>query len=210
MGAQLSLPWPLWPWLSLRPMLGDTDMAALTDTATDTGTDTDMARGPLTPAPMPGVTDMAAPTATVTDTDTDTDMARGPLMPSLLLLLRLSLRPMPTTDTALVSMATTLTATDSPPMLATDTDTIMARGQLTPMPGDTDTAAHTDTATDTDTDTDMARGPLMPMPGDTDTAAPTDTDTATGTDTLMASKLPPNLVACHRTPMSSKYLSHSC
>merc|ERR1712073_290983 len=158
-----------WPWLSLRPMLGDTDMAALTDTATDT----DMARGPLTPAPMLGVTDMAAPTDTVTDTDTDTDMARGPLMPSLLLLLRpsLRLRPMPTTDTALVSMATTLTATDSPPMLATDTDTIMARGQLTPMPGDT--------------------------------------DTATGTDTLMASKLPPNLVACHRTPMSSKYLSHS-
>merc|ERR1719336_1148261 len=117
---------------------------------------------------------------------------------------------MPTTDTALVSMATTLTATDSP-MLATDTDsdTIMARGPLTPMPGDTDTAAHTDTATDTDTGT-MARGPLTPMPGDTDTAAPTDTDTATGTDTLMASKLPLNLVACHRTPMSSKYLSHSC
>merc|ERR1712079_493362 len=145
-------------------------MAALTDTATDT----DMARGPLTPAPMLGVTDMAAPTDTVTDTDTDTDMARGPLMPSLLLLLRpsLRLRPMPTTDTALVSMATTLTATD--------------------------------------TDTDMARGPLMPMPGDTDTAAPTDTDTATGTDTLMASKLPLDLVACHRTPMSSKYLSHSC
>merc|ERR1712079_460373 len=166
MGAQLSLPWPLWPWLSLRPMLGDTD----------------------------------------------TDMARGPLMPSLLLLLRpsLRLRPMPTTDTALVSMATTLTATDSPPMLATDTDTTMARGPLTPMPGDTDTAAHTDTATDTDTDTDMARGPLTPMPGDTDAAAPTDTDTATVTDTLMASKLPPNLVACHRTPMSSKYLSHSC
>merc|ERR1711994_1000847 len=148
---------------------------------------------------------MAAPT------DTDTDMARGPLMPSLLLLLRpsLRLRPMPTTDTALVSMATTLTATDSP-MLATDTDTIMARGPLTPMPGDTDTAAHTDTATDTDTDTDMARGPLTPMPGDTDTAAHTVTDTATGTDTLMASKLPPNMVACHRTPMSSKYPSHSC
>merc|ERR1712117_807590 len=169
-------------------------MAALTDTATDTGTDT-MARGPLTPAPMLGVTDMAAPTATVTDTDTDT-MARGPLMPSLLLLLRpsLRLRPMPTTDTALVSMATTLTATDSP-MLATDTvsDTIMARGPLTPMPGDTDTAAHTDTATDTDTDT-MARGPLMPMPGDTDTAAHTDTDMATGTDTLMASKLLLDLV----------------
>merc|ERR1711992_160640 len=157
-----------WPWLSLRPMLGDTDMAALTDTATDT-----TERGPLTPAPMLGVTDMAAPTATVTDTDTD--MARGPLMPSLLLLLRpsLRLRPMPTTDTA--SMATTLTATDSP-MLATDTDsdTIMARGPLTPMPGDTDTAAHT--------------------------------ATATGTDTLMASKLPIDLVACHRTPMSSKYL----
>merc|ERR1712038_2218795 len=187
--GQLSLPWPLWPWLSLRPMLGDTDMAALTDTATDTGTDTDMARGPLTPAPMLGVTDMAAPMATVTDTDTDTDTARGPLMPSLLLLLRpsLRLRPMPTTDTALVSMATTLTATDSP-MLATDTDTIMARGPLTPMPGDTDTAAHT--ATDTATGTDMARGPLMPMPGDTDTAAHTATDTATGTDTLMASKLP--------------------
>merc|ERR1711992_475828 len=143
-------------------------------------------------------------------TDTDTDMARGPLMPSLLLPLRpsLRLRPMPTTDTALVSMATTLTATDSP-MLATDMDTIMARGPLTPMPGDTDTAAHTDTATDTDTGT-MARGPLMPMPGDTDTAAHTDTDTATGTDTLMASKLPPNLVAYHRTLMSSKYLSHSC
>merc|ERR1711978_669450 len=197
-----------WPWLSLRPMLGDTDMAALTDTATDTGTDT-MARGPLTPAPMLGVTDMAAPTATVTDTDTDT-MARGPLMPSLLLLLRPSLRLRPTTDTALVSMATTLTDTDSP-MLATDTDTTMARGPLTPSlrPGDT-TAAHMDTATDTDTDT-MARGPLMPSlrPGDT-TAAHTDTDTATGTDTLMASKLPPNLVACHRTPMSSKYLSHSC
>merc|ERR1712117_652320 len=188
-----------WPWLSLRPMLGDTDMAALTDTATDTGTDT-MARGPLTPAPTLGVTDMAAPTATVTDTDTDTDMARGPLMPSLLLLLRpsLRLRPMPTTDTALVSMATTLTATDSPPMLATDTDTIMARGPLTPIPGATDTAAPTDTATDTDT---MARGPLTPMPGDT--------DTATRTDTLMASKLPLDLVACHRTPMSSKYLSHS-
>merc|ERR1712012_634926 len=163
------------------------------------GTDTDMARGPLTPAPMLGVTDMAAPTAMVTDTDTDTDMARGPLMPSLLLLLRpsLRLRPMPTTDTALVSMVTTLTATDSP-MLATDTDTIMARGPLTPMPGDTDTSAHTDTDTDTDTDT-MARGPLMPMPGDTDTAAHTDTDT------LMASKLPIDLVACHRTPMSSKY-----
>merc|ERR1712038_1445741 len=188
--GQLSLPWPLWPWLSLRPMLGDTDMAALTDTVTDTGTDTDTARGPLTPAPMLGVTDMAAPTATVTDTDTDTDTARGPLMPSLLLLLRpsLRLRPMPTTDTALVSMATTLTATDSP-MLATDMDTIMARGPLTPMPGDTDTAAPTDTATDTDTDTDTARGPLTPMPGDTDTAAPTDTDTATGMDTLMASKL---------------------
>merc|ERR1719284_2101003 len=122
---------------------------------------------------------MAAPTAMVTDTATDTDMARGPLMPSLLLLLRpsLRLRPMPTTDTALVSMATTLTATDSP-MLATDTDS----------------------------DTTMARGPLTLMPGDTDTAAHTDT----GTDTLMASKLPLNLVACHRTPMSSKYLSHSC
>merc|ERR1712045_173781 len=96
-------------------------------------------------------------------------------------------------DTALVSMATTLTATDSP-MLATDT------------------AAHTATATATDTDTGTtARGPLMPSlrPGDT-TAAHTDTDTATGTDTLMASKFPPNLVACHRTPMSSKYLSHSC
>merc|ERR1712218_108401 len=141
----------------------------------------------------------------------DTDTARGPLMPSLLLLLRpsLRLRPMLTTDTALVCMATTLTATDSP-MLATDTDTTMAKGPLTPMPGVTDTAAHTVTATDTDTDTDMARGPLTPMPGDTDTAAHTDTDTATGTDTLMASKLPPNLVACHRTPMSSKYLSHSC
>merc|ERR1712156_72279 len=139
------------------------------------------------------------------------DMARGPLMPSLLLLLRpsLRLRPMPTTDTALVSMDTTLTATDSP-MLATGTDTTMARGPLTPMPGDTDTAAPTDTATDTATDTDTARGPLTPMPGDTDTAAHTDTDTATGTDTLMASKLPTNLVACHRTPMSSKYLSHSC
>merc|ERR1712073_214702 len=140
-----------WPWLSLRPMLGDTDMAALTDTDTDT----DMARGPLTPALMLGVTDMAAPTATVTDTDTDTDMARGPLMPSLLLLLRpsLRLRPMPTTDTALVSMATTLTATDSP-MLATDTDTIMARGPLTPSLGDGDTtAAHTDTDTATGTDT---------------------------------------------------------
>merc|ERR1712045_505676 len=180
------------------------------DTATDTGTDT-MARGPLTPAPMLGVTDMAAPTATVTDTDTGT-MARGPLMPSLLLLLRpsLRLRPLPTTDTALVSMATTLTATDSP-MLATDTDsdTIMARGPLMPMLGDTDTAAHTATATDTDTDT-MARGPLMPSlrPGDTDTAAHTTADTATGTD--MASKLPPNLVSCHRTLMSSKYLSHSC
>merc|ERR1712018_958586 len=112
-------------------------------------------------------------------------------------------------DTA--SMATTWAATDST-MLATDTDsdTIMARGPLTPMLGDTDTAAHTATATDTDTDT-MARGPLMPSqrPGDT-TAAHTDTDTATGTDTLMASKLPPNLVSCHRTPMSSKYLSHSC
>merc|ERR1712027_277410 len=158
--------------------------------------------------PMLGDTDMAALTATVTDTDTDT-MARGPLMPSLLLLLRPSLRLMPTTDTAWVSMATTLTATDSP-MLATDTDTIMARGPLTPMPGDTDTAAHTATATDTDTGT-TARGPLMPSlrPGDT-TAAHTVTDTATGTDTLMASKFPPNLVACHRTPMSSKYLFHSC
>merc|ERR1712027_232229 len=111
------------------------------------------------------------------------------------------LRPMPTTDTAF--MATTLTATDSPmPATDTDSDTIMARGPLTPMPGDTDTAAHTDTDTDTDTDT-MARGPLMPSlrPGDT---------TAAGTDTLMASKLPLDLVACHRTPMSSKYLSHSC
>merc|ERR1712045_1111128 len=100
------------------------------------------------------------------------DMARGPLMPSLLLLLRpsLRLRLMPTTDTALVSMATTLTATDSP-MLATDTDS----------------------------DTIMARGPLTPMLGDTDTAAHTDTDTATGTDTLMASNLPPILVTCHRT-----------
>merc|ERR1712241_1175408 len=93
-------------------------------------------------------------------------------------------------DTALVSMATTLTATDSP-MLATDTDTIMARGPLTPMPGDTDTAAHTATATDTDTGT-TARGPLMPSlrPGDT-TAPHTDTDTATGTDTLMASNFHP-------------------
>merc|ERR1712027_135250 len=110
------------------------------------------------------------------------------------------LRPMPTTDTAF--MATTLTATDSPmPATDTDSDTIMARGPLTPMPGDTDTA----TATDTDTDT-MARGPLMPSlrPGDTTAAH---TDTATGTDTLMASKLPPNQVACHRTPMSSIYLS---
>merc|ERR1712241_1120371 len=144
-----------------------------TDTAMDADTDTDMARGPLmlTPAPTLGVTDMAAHTDTATVSGTDTDMARGPLMPSLLLLLRpsLRLRPMPTTDTALVSMATTLTATDSP-MLATDTDTIMARGPLTPMPGDTDTDAHT--------------------------------------ATVMASKLPPNLVACHRTPMSSKYLSH--
>merc|ERR1712027_80133 len=102
-------------------------------------------------------------------------------MPSLLLLLRPSLRLRPMPTTDTAFMATTLTATDSP-MLATDTDsdTIMARGPLTPMPGDTDTAAHTDTATDTDT------------------------------DTMMASKLPLNLVACHRTPMSSKYLSHSC
>merc|ERR1712158_187543 len=136
------------------------------------GTDTDMARGPLmlTPAPTLGVTDMAAHTAMVdtdTDTGTDTDMARGPLMPSLLLLLRpsLRLRPMPTTDMALVSMATTLMATDSPTPV-TDTDTIMARGPLMPMPGDTDTAAHT-------------------------MAAHTDTVTDTGTDTLMASKLPP-------------------
>merc|ERR1712242_45236 len=82
---------------------------------------------------------------------TGTDMARGPLMPSLLLLLRpsLRLRPMPTTDTALVSMATTLMATDSP---TPGTDT--ARGPLmpSPRPGDT-TAAHTDTATATGTDT---------------------------------------------------------
>merc|ERR1711997_1177589 len=111
----------------------------------------------------------------------DTDMARGPLMPSLLLLLRpsLRLRPMPTTDMALVSMATTLMATDSPTPV-TDTDTIMARGPLMPMPGDTDTG------------TDTARGLLMPSlrPGDT-MAAHTDTVTDTGTDTLMASKLPP-------------------
>merc|ERR1712241_518294 len=156
-----SLLWPLWPWLSLRPMLGDTTDAG-TDTATDAGTDTDMARGPLmlTPAPTLGVTDMAAHTMVDTDTDTgtDTDMARGPLMPSLLLLLRpsLRLRPMPTTDTALVSMATTLMATDSPTPV-TDTDTIMARGPLMPSqrPGDT-MAAHTDTVTDTGTDTLMA------------------------------------------------------
>merc|ERR1712020_662530 len=123
---------------------------------------------------------------TATDTGTDTDMARGPLMPSLLLLLRPSLRPMPTTDTALVSMATTLMATDSPTPV-TDTDTIMARGPLMPMPTtDTDTAAHTMVVTDTGTDT--ARGLLMPSlrPGDT-MAAHTDTVT----DTLMASKLPP-------------------
>merc|ERR1711997_534371 len=83
---------------------------------------------------------------------TGTDMARGPLMPSLLLLLRpsLRLRPMPTTDTALVSMATTLMATDSP---TPDT----ARGLLMPSlrPGNT-MAAHTDTVTDTGTDTLMA------------------------------------------------------
>merc|ERR1712241_1559215 len=182
-----SLLWPLWPWLSLRPMLGDTTDAG-TDTAMDAGTDTDMARGPLmlTPAPTLGVTDMAAHTDTATDTGTDTDMARGPLMPSLLLLLRpsLRLRPMPTTDTALVSMATTLMATDSPTPV-TDTDTIMARGPLMPMPTtDTDTAAHTMA--------DTARGLLMPSqrPGDT-MAAHTDTVTDTGTDTLMASKLPP-------------------
>merc|ERR1711878_243135 len=146
-----------------------------------------MARGPLmlTPAPTLGVTDMAAHTMVDTDTGTDTDMARGPLMPSLLLLLRpsLRLRPMPTTDMALVSMATTLMATDSPTPV-TDTDTIMARGPLMPMPGDTDTAAHTMV--------DTARGLLMPSlrPGDT-MAAHTDTVTDTGTDTLMASKLPP-------------------
>merc|ERR1711997_935212 len=109
---------------------------------------------------------------------TGTDMARGPLMPSLLLLLRpsLRLRPMPTTDTALVSMATTLMATDSPTPV-TDTDTIMARGPLMPMPGDTDTAAHTMA--------DTARGLLMPSlrPGDT-MAAHTDTVTDTGTDTF--------------------------
>merc|ERR1712241_1558917 len=118
----------------------------------------------------------------------DTDMARGPLMPSLLLLLRpsLRLRPMPTTDTALVFMATTLMATDSHTP-DTDTDTIMARGPLMPMPTtDTDTAAHTMVVTDT------GRGLLMPSlrPGDT-MAAHTDTVTDTGTDTLMASKLPP-------------------
>merc|ERR1711876_23893 len=153
-----------WPWLSLRPMLGDT--TAVPTVMVDTDTGTDMARGPLMPtlALTLGVTDMAAPTDTAaTDTGTGTDMARGPLMPSLLLLLRpsLRLRPMPTTDTALVSMATTLMATDSP----------------TPV---------------MDTDTTMARGPLMPMPGDTDMAAPTVmVDTDTGTDTLTASKLPP-------------------
>merc|ERR1711997_569300 len=110
---------------------------------------------------------------------TGTDMARGPLMPSLLLLLRpsLRLRPMPTTDTALVSMATTLMATDSPTPVM-DTDTTMARGPLMPMPGDTDMAAPTVMV-------DTERGPLMPSPrpGDT-TAAHTDTATATGTDTL--------------------------
>merc|ERR1739844_804420 len=139
-----------WPWLSLRPMLGDTT-AAHTDTAMDVGTDTDMARGPLmlTPAPTLGVTDMAAHTA----------------------------------------MAATDMGTDSPTPV-TDTDTIMARGQLMPMPGDTDTAAHT--MVDTDTGTDTVRGLLMPSlrPGDT-MAAHTDTVTDTGTDTLMASKLPP-------------------
>merc|ERR1712241_1551962 len=111
-----SLLWPLWPWLSLRPMLGDTTDAG-TDTATDAGTDTDMARGPLmlTPAPTLGVTDMAAHTDT---------------------------------DTAMVFMATTLMATDSPTPV-TDTDTIMARGPLMPMPT-------TDTDTDTGADTLMA------------------------------------------------------
>merc|ERR1712156_1348789 len=109
------------------------------------------------------------------------DMARGPLMPSLLLLLRPSLRLRPMPTTDTALVSMDTTLTATDsPMLATDTDTTMARGPLTPMPGDTDTAAPTDTATDTDTDTDMA------------------------------SKLPPNLVACHRTPMSSKYLSHSC
>merc|ERR1719189_1572579 len=103
----------------------------------------------------------AAHTDTAMDMGTDTDMARGPLMPSLLLLLRpsLRLRPMPTTDTALVSMATTLMATDSPTPVM-DTDTTMARGPLMPMPGDTDMAAPT-VMVDTDTGTDTARGPLM-------------------------------------------------
>merc|ERR1712158_109250 len=140
------------------------------------GTDTDMARGPLmlTPAPTLGVTDMAAHTAMVdtdTDTGTDTDMARGPLMPSLLLLLRpsLRLRPMPTTDMALVSMATTLMATDSPTPV-TDTDTIMARGPLMPMPGDTDTAAHT--MVDTDTGTDTPRASKLPPTWSPATAPP--------------------------------------
>merc|ERR1712203_703735 len=127
-----------WPWLSLRPMLGDTT-AAHTDTAMDVGTDTDMARGPLmlTPAPTLGVTDMAAHTAMVdtdTDTGTDTNMARGPLM------------PMPgDTDTAAHTMVDTDTGTDT------------ARGLLMPSlrPGDT-MAAHTDTVTDTGTDTLMA------------------------------------------------------
>merc|ERR1712241_148485 len=118
-------------------------------------------------------------------------MARGQLTPAPML---------GVTDMA----APTATVTD------TDTDTT-ARGPLMPSlllllrP-----SLRLRTMPTTDTDT-MARGPLMPSlrPGDT-TAAHTDTDTATGTDTLMASKLPLDLVACHRTPMSSKYLSNSC
>merc|ERR1712025_233042 len=62
-------------------------MAAMAVTAGDT--DTDTARGPLTPMPT---TDMAAMAVTAVDTDTDT--ARGPLMLTTAV------------DTAMAAMAT--------------------------------------------------------------------------------------------------------
>ena len=72
--AQLSLPWPLWPWLSLRPALG-TGTADTMDTLTAT-----TARGPLMlkpalrPAPRPALGTDTTDTLTDTmDTPMDTD-----------------------------------------------------------------------------------------------------------------------------------------
>merc|ERR1711862_852072 len=116
---------------------------------------TDMARGLL--RPTMAAMDMAVMEATATE--------RGPLMPSLLLLLRLSQKPMLTT-----------VAMDMAAMVVMD----MARGLLMLMP----TMVAMDMAAMEATDT--ARGLLMPTMVATDMAAMVATDTASKPQTSPA------------------------